>query len=416
MEYTNVEKYIKSLNSRGIVPGLSNEEKLLKKLGDPHHDLKFIHIAGTNGKGSVGAYLSSVLVESKNTVGRFVSPCVGDYCNTFLIDGKPIDTDTLLQSLATVKKAMDELSEENIYPTSFEAEVALAFVIFKNLSPDFVLLECGMGGKSDATNVIPPPELAVITKISADHTAYLGDTLQKIAAEKSGIIKSGTITVTVNQEKSAMDTIISKCSDESVPINIASIPTNIVYNKQETHFSIDNKKYKTKMLGAYQPINASLAVECAKILKIDENIIYDGIYKAQWGYRFERIGNFVLDGAHNPDGATALAQSIEQYFKDADVAFICGCFKDKDYRKIVEITADYPTAVYCIKPPTDRGLDPHILCDTFTEFGVNAQPVSTMEQAIRLAKRHQYTIIFGSLSILHEAKIIIEGTENNATL
>lgn len=409
MGYTETQNYISSLNTRGISPGLNNEIKLLEQLGNPHHNLKFIHIAGTNGKGSVGAYLSSVLVEAKNSVGRFVSPCVGEYKNTFLIDGEPVSEDIVYEATKRVQNAMDKLISINVYPTSFETEVALAFVIFNIIKPDYVLLECGMGGKNDATNVIPSPVLAVITKISMDHTAYLGSSIKDIATEKAGIIKKGTILVTCEQQSQTMDAIILRCTDESVPISISDTPTDILYNEHGTDFYIDGTKYSTKMLGTFQPQNASLAIKCAETLGIDHDAIDKGIKNAQWEYRFEKIGKFILDGAHNPDGAYALAQSIKNYFPNKELAYICGCFKDKEYDKIAKITAPYAAKVFCIKAPTNRGLDPEILRDEFQNNGTDAVTSSSLKDAIKEAEKYENVVIFGSLSILYEAKEIIEG-------
>lgn len=409
MGYTETQNYINSLNARGISPGLNNETKLLEQLGNPHNNLKFIHIAGTNGKGSVGAYLSSVLVEAKNSVGRFVSPCVGEYKNTFLIDGKPVPEDIISEATERVQNAMDKLNNINVYPTSFETEVALAFVIFNIIKPHYVLLECGMGGKNDATNVIPPPHLAVITKISMDHTAYLGNSIRNIATEKAGIIKKGTSLITCEQHPQAMEAIISRCTDESVPISISDTPTDCLYNEYETVFYVNNIKYSTKMLGAFQPQNASLAVKCAEALGIGHDTIGKGIKNAQWEYRFEKIGKFVLDGAHNPDGAYALAQSIKNYFPQKKLAYICGCFKDKEYDEIVKITAPYAAKVFCIKTPTNRGLDPEILCNEFQNNGADAVTTSSLKDAIKQAEKYENVVIFGSLSILYEAKEIIKG-------
>lgn len=409
MGYRETKDYINSLNTRGIVPGLDNEIILLEKLGNPHHNLNFIHIAGTNGKGSVGAYLSEILCAYGKSVARFVSPCVGNYENTFLFNCKPVCEEVITNATELVKNAMDELETIGIFPTSFETEVALSFVVFNLMSPDYVLLECGMGGKNDATNVIPTPTLAVITKISMDHTAYLGNSLKEIATEKSGIIKKGTQVVTLMQENEAMSPIISKCTYESVPLHIADKPENISYGDCETSFTVNTRQYLTKMLGTFQPQNASVAIKCAEVLGIDYNSINRGIINANWKYRFEKIGKFILDGAHNPDGAMELAKSIEKYFSGKKIAFICGCFKDKEYEKITEITSHYANKVFCIKAPTTRGLNPEILCDAFLRNGADATVSPLLKDAINEANKYENVIIFGTLSILHDAKEIIEG-------
>ncbi len=411
MGYTETQYYINSLNTRGIIPGLDTEIRLLERLNNPHHNLKFIHIAGTNGKGSVGAYLSEILSADGKDVARFVSPCVGNYENTFLLNGKPVAENVVTKATNIVRDAMDKLKDIHIHPTSFETEVALAFVIFNMISPDYVLLECGMGGKNDATNVIPSPVISVITKISMDHTAFLGNTLKDIASEKAGIIKRGTQVVTTKQESDAMNSIISKCTDESTNLYLADTPEDILYKDNETDFTLNSKRYTTQMLGTFQPQNAALAIKCAQVLEIDSNAIKDGIRNAKWEYRFEKIGKFILDGAHNPDGAYQLAESIKKYFPKGNLAYVCGCFKDKQYEKITKITAPYADKVFCIKAPTDRGLQPKILRDAFLRYGANATVSASLNEAITESNKYNNIIVFGSLSILHQAKEIIEGIQ-----
>lgn len=398
MGYIDTQMYIKSLQGRGIVPGLSNEYTLLEKLNNPQNNLNFIHIAGTNGKGSVGAYLSGILCTAKYEVCRFVSPCVGDYSETFLLNGKPIDVDIVSHCTYLLQGAISDLEIEGVYPTSFEAEAALAFMIFNEISPDYVLLECGMGGKYDATNVIPSPVLSVITKIAMDHTAFLGDTLEEIAKHKAGIIKDGAKVVTTPENKSLI---------KHTPIYYADKVHNTVFGDTTT-FSINDTEYKTQMLGAYQPENAAIAVKCGEILGIDTDIIKAGILNAAWEFRFEKVGKFILDGAHNPDGAKALVKSIHEYFPDGDVAYVCACFKDKEYKSIAEITAPYADSVYCVTAPTERGLDRKILCSTFTDCGAMAYAENSLEYALKKASLHNHVIVFGTLSILKNAKEIIQ--------
>lgn len=416
MDYYQAKQYIKSLSGRGIVPGLSNIEALLRALSNPERKLNIIHVAGTNGKGSFGAYLSSVITASDKHCGRFVSPCVGEYENTFLLDGESVSQDIIASCCKTLKAGMDKLEEKNIFPTSFEAETALAFLIFAEISPDYVIIECGMGGKSDATNVIEKPLLSVIAKISLDHTAFLGSSLVEIATQKAGIIKPGVPVVSVIQDDDAISVIESVCKSNASPLHIADTPKLLCTDDSMTEFEFQNEKYITHMLGAYQPENAALAITAAKLLKIPLDAIKKGIETARWSYRFERVGKFILDGAHNPDGATALAKSLKIYTNHEDTAFICACFKDKDYKKIAEITAPYAKTVFCITAPTERGLDKKILCNAFKAHGVQAQCEATIEDSIKKACNFKNTVIFGTLSVLADAKQTIERLQKNATL
>ena len=416
MDYNEAKSYIAGLNSRGISPGLENETELLKSLGNPEQKLNIVHIAGTNGKGSFGAYLDSIIRTDGASCARFVSPCVGEYLNTYIINGLPVSQNDFIEALSKVKSVIEALEKRDIYITSFEAETAVAFLIFLKYNPDYVLLECGMGGRLDSTNVIPLPALSVITKISLDHTAFLGDTISKIASEKAGIIKNNSKVVTTIQTYEAHKVIKEKCSMQNSDLFIADEPTDILYSDLYTSFKVGDVTYKTYMLGAYQPQNAALAIKAAEILNIDSVSIKRGIEQAAWPYRFERIGKFILDGAHNGDAAKMLAYSLQQYITDENTAFICACFKDKDYEKIAEYTAHFAKKVYCIKAPTNRGLDPKILCDAFKSEGADACVSQSLENAINDASSYNNVVIFGTLSILYDAKQIILRRKNDETM
>ena len=416
MDYTTLKEYIKSLTGRGIVPGLDTIKSLLTELGNPQNSLRVIHVAGTNGKGSFGAYLSSIIESSSIQCGRFVSPCVGEYKNTFLINGNCVSEEIVTDCADTLKSAIETLEKRGIFPTSFEAETALAFIVFNRISPDYVIIECGMGGLMDATNVTDNPELSVITKISLDHTAFLGNTIEEIAFQKAGIIKSGRPVVCADGQNDAIKVIERICKEKGSEMFIADVPQITELGSFETCFNINNNTYTTKMLGTYQPHNAALAIKAAQVLGITDGAIKNGIRNAQWAYRFERIGKFILDGAHNPDGASALAKSLKAYTSPENTVFICACFKDKDFDKIAELTSPYASRVYCITAPTPRGLDSEVLCDAFKKHGLDATTSPTLKSAIDSALEFKNIVIFGTLSILSEAKEIIERLQDNATL
>lgn len=413
MDYKSAVEYIKSLSGRGISPGLDTVSMLLSELKNPENSLKLIHISGTNGKGSVGTYLSSIICSANMRCARFVSPCVGDYENTFLINSEPADKNVIGKCADTLKQAVNKLEEKGIYPTSFEAETALAFLIFKHLAPDYAIIECGMGGRLDATNAVSKKELSVITKISLDHTAFLGGTLSEIAAEKAGIIRRNTPVVSAVQDCDAMAVIERVCDNLHSKLHIADTAELIKSDLSKTVFSLDGKTYTTHMLGAYQIQNAAIAIKAAQIIGIDETAVKSGISAARWEYRFERVGKFILDGAHNPDGAAALADSLKIYTVPEKTAFVCACFADKDYEKIAEITAPYAQCIYCVTAPTNRGLAANTLADTFKKQGV-ASYTASLDEALTAAARFDNAVVFGTLSILAEAKKIIkQQTEDN---
>ncbi len=410
MEYKDAREYINSLIPRGIIPGLTAVSRLLSLLGDPQDRLRIIHIAGTNGKGSVGAFISSILRSANYTVCRFATPAVGDYLEAFTINGTPISEKLYSSAAERVRHAIKQLERENIFPTSFEAECAIAFLAFSELSPDYALIECGMGGLMDATNVIKKPVMSVITSISRDHTRFLGNTITEIAKNKAGIIKDDTPIISTQQSKDVENVIRQTADARNAPLYIAGEPKDIRYSTDSTEFMYDNERYIIKLLSTYQPENAALAITTAKALGISSEHIKQGLMDTVWKYRFERIGRYILDGAHNEDAARQLAASLEKYTTPDRTAFICGCYSDKDYYKMAEITAPYASAVYCITAPTERGLECDILRDTFARHGIKAFASCTMAEAINAANNGSYEniIIFGSLSILNEARKLIE--------
>ena len=414
MDYTTAKEYIQNLQGRGIVLGLDTVKQLLKKLGNPEKSVPVIHIAGTNGKGSVGAYLSSVIYENGMNCARFVSPCVGEYQNTFLINGECVSQEVICDAMGEVKNAIDEMENDGVYPTQFIAETALAFVIFSRLKPDYAIIECGMGGKEDATNVVDLPVLSIITKISLDHTRFLGNTITEKAEQKAGIIKSTTPVVSAVQTAEVQNVIKRHCCNSE--LHIAENATIISADFDRTTFQAYGNVYTTHMLGMYQPQNASIAIQASRVLHIPENPIKKGIENAVWEYRCQRIGKFILDGAHNPDGAKALADSLKIYTVPKDTAFICACFKDKDYESIASLTAQYADIIYCISAPSNRGLDKDILCNAFKQYNSNSHTASSLTDAIDKLTNYKNVVIFGTLSILSNAKELIERSNNNATL
>ncbi|MBR0365244.1 MAG: bifunctional folylpolyglutamate synthase/dihydrofolate synthase [Clostridia bacterium] len=411
MTYLQAREYIASLTPRGIVPGLYTMSRLLALLGDPQDAVSTIHIAGTNGKGSTGVFIESSLICGGKSVCRFSSPAVGDYLEMFTYNGRPVSGSLYAQAAADIKTAAAELEADGVFPTSFEAETTAAFLMFSRLKPDFAIIECGMGGALDATNVIKAPAVSVITSVSSDHTAFLGGTLTEIARHKAGIIKPSCVVVSSPQPTEAAEVIKQTAADKNAELCFVGDIKNAVYHSDGTEFDYKNEHYKIKMLGAYQPQNAALAIEAARRLGISQTAIKDGLASARLPFRFECIGKFILDGAHNEGAARMLVRSLKLYAEPEKTAFICGCFRDKDYKKIADITAPYTAAVYCIKPPTERGLISAELCRAFKTAGAMAYDSGNMAAAIGAASHGGYEdiVIFGSLSILKEARDIIGG-------
>lgn len=407
MTYNSAREYIENLRGRGIVPGLANIEKLCAKLGDPQNKLRFIHISGTNGKGSVGAFLESILRNAGFKTARFVSPAVNDYLEMYTISGYPVSENDYAECVSKIKDVLNGSESENFFPTSFEAETAIAFLLFEKYMPDYVIIECGMGGLLDSTNVIPPPELAVITSISTDHASFLGDTIEDIAFQKSGIIKPYVKTVTCNTDTVIRGVIEAACRKNNAELFYTDAPYDISYG-DNTEFLYKGYRYSIPLKGTYQVSNASLAIEAASIIGIDNDIISKGLKNTIWDFRFEPVGKYILDGAHNPDAAYQLSLSIEKYLNGKSTAFITGIFKDKDCEKIAKITASHADIIYTVSPPAPRGMNSKALAEIFKKYNSNSHDGISLDNAINLTKDYDSVVIFGSLSILSEAKRIIQ--------
>lgn len=413
MDYSQARKYIDSLRTRGIVPGLENINKLCETLGNPQNKLRVIHIAGTNGKGSTGVFIESILRSAGKNVFRFSSPAVGNYLEMFSINGKnAVENDYAL--CAELIRNSEYDSHGSLSFTVFEAETAIAFMLAKKYSPDYAIIECGLGGRLDSTNIINNPVLSVITAISKDHTAFLGDTISEIAFEKCGIIKNQAPVVSATQQEEAEKVIQKVCCEQGSKLSYMDIPYDIDYSSSGTTFYLKKNQYSIRLFGSFQPLNAALAAKAAETLRIEPEYIRRGLKNAYIPYRFERIGRFILDGAHNPDAVKRLSESVRIYLNNGKTAFICGIFKDKDYESISEITAKLADKVFTVSPPLPRGLDSKELCRIFKKHGANALSCETMKTAIDKAIDMNYDniLIFGSLSILAEAKEIIISLNN----
>lgn len=411
MNYTQAKNYIDDCYKRGSVYGLESIRALVGALDNPQNGQKIIHIAGTNGKGSVGAFISSVLQRAGYKVGRFVSPTIYCYEERFQINGSYIKNVDFAHVMTLVRAAADKISFE---PTGFELETAAALCYFKMERCDVSIIECGLGGRNDATNVIDNNMLTVLTSISLDHTALLGSTTAEIAEEKCGIIKAGAQVVSACQNSAAEAVIKKHCEQSSAPclfVNNADI-----LNRKYTmpYQSFDFEKYKsveTSMLGEYQFENAALALKCIDVLKetgfnITDESIYLGMREAHWGGRFEIIGSspvFILDGAHNPDAAQRLKNSLDLYFCGCKFNFIIGVFADKDYDGILKITAPLADKIFAVKAPSPRGLDTSSLAAAALKYN-DSVVQSSLKEAVACCKeqKDRVTAVFGSLSFMGE--------------
>ena len=406
--YKEAREYIASLTPRGIVPGLKTMEFLCYELGNPQDKIKTIHIAGTNGKGSIGAFISSILRANGCSVGRYVSPAVTEYREIIQLDGEYISEDDYTGIISKVSRAVKTAEQQGIYPTSFEAETAAAFLYFAEKSCEYALIECGMGGTLDATNVIKHPEAAVLASISMDHMRFLGDTLEEIAGNKAGIIKNGIPVFSAKQKPAALEVIKRKCETENAVLTSATEPEIINSDLNGTSFNYRglNDLY-ISLAGVYQPLNAAAAVDLCMYLGINRDTIRRGLSDTKWPLRFENGTNgWIYDGAHNEDAALRLRDTIKELLAGKKLAYITGVFKDKAYDEILRLTAPLADTIYTVTLPTDRGLSSSKLAEVASKYCRNVIDAETAEKAVRLCAEESYdnVIVFGSLSFLAHIK------------
>lgn len=412
VDYLQAREYIAGGNSGRIVLGLERIRELCGFLGNPQNKTKLIHIAGTNGKGSVGTFIASVLASSGYKVGRYTSPDVLNYRDKFSINGQWISEEEFASLTDVISRFVDKMTER---PTPFEIETVLAYYYFEQNDCDFAVVECGMGGKEDATNVADKKVLSVLTSVALDHTQFLGNTLEEITQQKIGIVK-GSPLVSAAQFPQVMDVLEKNISDLTV-----MEPNKIVNTKLSFENTVfDYKDYKNieiKMLGKFQCENGALALEAVEKLKsmgYEITNIYEGMKKALWPCRFDLVSTepvIIIDGAHNPHGALALKENISYYLTENTVAFIMGVLADKDYEGLAEITAGRATSIYTVTPNNRRGLSAEELAQCVAKYNRSVKAMPSLERAIdnALADGCEAVVIFGSLSFLGEAYAFLGG-------
>lgn len=454
MNYSEAREYLKNVNKLGSILGLNTIKELLKRLGNPQNELKVVHIAGTNGKGSIMTFVQNILMESGYKVGRYCSPAVFNEREIIRINDEYISEEQSADLLTRIKEKCDSMYSEGFpHPTSFEIETAEALMFFKEQNCDIALIECGMGGETDATNVFEKVLCSIIATISLDHTQFLGSTIEEITKVKSGIIKENCPVVMSKQTGEAESVIKKVCKQNNSKL---IIPTEQDFENVEidglrtkvTYKASTNKEYilNLQTLGTYQIKNAKTAVEVALVLDkaltektnicdesdknnstgmknninnsgntIEKNI-KKGIEKTVWPGRMEVISKeplIIIDGAHNPGAVLELRKTLDLYFTNKRITFIMGVLSDKDFSKEAEIIADRAERIITITPSNSRGLDGHKLAETLVKYNHNVQVADSLKQAaeesIDTIKENSADMIvaFGSLSYLGELKQVV---------
>ena len=411
------DEYLEQLNSKGIVPGLDAMNALLDRLCRPEKHLKIIHIAGTNGKGSTGTFIASVLKESGYKAGHYSSPAVFEEREIIKVNGRNISEKDYVNLI-------EEIKNTDLSFTRFELETALALLYFYQKGCEYAVIECGLGGREDATNAMSDTLVSVFCQIGMDHMQYLGNSLKDIASNKAGIIRENGHAVYIKSNKESDDAIetIAAARHANVKAVEPGEVKNALYTLNETVFDLNEyKALRLSMAGEYQPLNAALAIGVVRELivlgaKISEKQMRAGLFKASLSGRFEVICQkplFVIDGAHNEPASKVLAKNIIQYFGNRRLIFIIGVLKDKEYDKVIRNTCDLAWQVITVTSPNrQRALPAMELAEAVREVNLNVTAADSIPEAVEtallMAAKDDVIVAFGSLSYLSKIKEFIK--------
>ena len=450
MNYQEAMEYMEKVGTYGIVPGLDSIRELCRRLGNPQDELKFVHIAGTNGKGSTLAYISNILQAAGYRVGKYISPVIIEYCEKIQIGKQKITHKDLCEGLEIIKKHCDAMVSDGFHhPTPFEIETALAFWYFREKQCDIVVLETGMGGREDATNLITTTQVAVLASIGMDHMKFLGNSLEEIAAHKTGICKPGCQVVSMRQKEAAQKVVEQTAAELGCMLTIADVANakHVKYGLKKQTFDYGNyKKLEITLAGKFQVANAVLAVEAVQALgkcgyEIKETAIRKGLKETVWNGRLQILEEHplfivdqihagiagtrwqgrmetvlpgvIVDGAHNEDAAAKLADSIEFYFTNKRIIYIMGMLKDKEVDRVIALTEKYADQILTVTPPDNpRAMHSYDLATEVAKVHPNVTAVDSLEEAVELshllAGRDDVILCFGSLSYLGRILKIME--------
>ncbi len=427
MDYKEAMQYIAGIQQNyGSDYSLREVKELSRRVGSPEKKIKAVHIAGTNGKGSVGGYLSNILAQAGYTVGRYLSPTLLGYREriqkVYAVSGRLqaewIAEEELAEMLTRLKEECEAMCADGFsQPTAFEIETVMAFLVFWKQKADVAVVEAGMGGRTDATNIIEHPLLCIFTSISMDHMQFLGSTLEQIAAEKYGIVKRGTQVVARKQE-AGRQLLEEVCRKKGAGLSFVSVE-GISIQKAELHrteFLYGGSEYTLSQGGSCQPENAAIALEAARklaktgLFRITGEQIAQGLSASRFCGRFDIISEnpFVLaDGAHNEDAAKKLCESLSLYFPEERFVFVMGVFRDKEYRKMACMLLPLAEKIYTVTAPGSRGLDSNILCREIRMLAGRTSILScgtvenALSQALSDAKKTK-VVVCGSLSLVQD--------------
>lgn len=429
MNYKEALDYIENTLKFGSILGLDRIKAILKEMGNPQDSLKIIHVAGTNGKGSVCAMITEMLMQAGYKVGLFISPHIEDFRERIQVNREYISEDDIVVETKKVKSVIETLVSNGMdQPTEFEIVTAMMFSYFKRMNLDYAVIEVGLGGLLDSTNVLNPL-LSVITHISYDHEKVLGNTLTEIASNKAGIIKNAPV-ISYPQESEAREVILNKAKEMNVRVfEVKKQDSKFLSFSKEKGASLCEFRFKDKtftsylnLIGTHQLINASVAIKAIEVLKdiegksfkMDEEIIKKALSVVKWMGRFEKVKQhplMFLDGAHNPDGMTVLKESMNKFLEGRNYHLILGILADKNIDQMIDIIAKDAKQVYCVTPDSLRAELSNNLNLKVLKVNKNSEAFTSYEEALKEAITNclddEYIMIAGSLYMIGDMRKII---------
>ena len=423
MNYNEALAYIHSVCWKGSVPGLSRTQELLKKIGNPEKSLKFVHIAGTNGKGSTAAMLSSILEAAGCKVGLYTSPFINRFNERMQVNHVCIGDEELAELTDFIRPYADSMDDS---PTEFELITALALEYFKRKECDIVVLEVGMGGALDSTNIIDTPEVAILCAMGYDHTRELGSTMTEIASAKAGIIKPHTQVVSYGQNDEAAAVFEKVCEETGSTLHIPDYSTLVPGSFDLTGQSFSYGQWKDlwiPLVGSYQLCNAAVVLTAAQVLReegwpITDQAIRQGLHNTSWPARFEimhRDPVVIVDGGHNPHGIRATAESLKRIFPDRKFVFVTGVMADKDVEHILGLVVPMAQRFYTVTPDNPRAMKADVLAGRIQAMGVEAIPCATVAEGVRSAMDYAgpdgVVCALGSLYMSGEIRAVFTGEQ-----
>ena len=434
MTVEETENYIKEISKRGSILGLDSIRRLSNLLSERYPEsekllqdrIPAIHIAGTNGKGSVGAMLSTIYQEAGFKVGHFSSPAVFQYEEMFQINGHPIEKERLAALYSEVEETCAEMEREGrVHPTIFEVETAAAFLYFWQEKCQLMIIECGMGGAEDATNVMTHPMACLISSIGKDHARFLGETEEEIAEVKAGILVDQAPLLSAAQKESVSGILRKKAEEMGSDFyqvdrgEIRNLSFSFTEEGIRQSFSYKGVELELPLAGLWQPENAALAAETVwalrcKAFALSDEIIKEGLKKVSWPGRLQKLGNLpggadlYIDGAHNPAAAVKLRDSIRLYFKGKKIIFIMGVLADKDFHELLKETMPLGERLFTVKPDNPRALSAEELARAAEPYMEKTKAEGSIREALgeadQAADSETIVLAFGSLSYLAEVK------------